>query len=837
MSNITDNAKEYLSYKLSVIPTKEDKTPTRAWAIYQKERLKEDEVDNVFSGANVKGLAIICGAISGGLEVIDVDTKYDITGSLWEELRTLIQDNLPELYSSLVIAQTKSGGYHIYYRCSQIKGNIKLANRPTTIEERAKSPEDKVRVLIETRGEGGYVIAPTTPGYKFIQGEPGKISSITPQQREIIFSISKSFNEIIEEEKPKIKATPSTTETSTGLTPFEDYNNRGDIVGLLKSKGWRVIDEKGDRVNLLRPGEAHSKTSGNFHTRLRVLRVFSSSTEFNPEKAYSPAQVFSLLECNEDNKLTYRRLLGLGYGEPFTGDKKATPLVKTEQIKVEAVNKVNRVTSVISTPGDSLRKENIQTAKGEEIVISSPGPEAEAEVLKAIALIEETDKRVYIKEGKEPEIKSYQYKLQYILHKYGAIQKDKGELTDKDIDSLLDEVVETATKIKELIDRDRFKKLFTSLDAIKELGITEESLSITVERLTTTKDKERQATEIKRLLSETKELQDKGETDKALELLNKGTKEIKATTGKGLLPQPLNFTTLMENIATTPPAYRTGYSSLDSFIGFTPGAITLIAGRPSHGKTTLLYNLLLEMSRLYPKESFYYFTYEEPVKNLSIKLLNRLTDTDLSRYNTGSDKNRYYEFIKAYIRAEREDIQEIEEGKRKLQELIDSQRIKVIDRNYSVEELYNLIAYLRKKEKIGAIIIDYIQRMRTERKTQDKRTEIAHISDQVLQIAKDSGLPVILGAQLNREGRGEYPKLENLKEAGNLEEDANTVISVYCKAREDEEAGNRQEEPVDLELRTLKNREGEVNRAETLSWNRRTGVIRDKNNSSGYNPF
>ena len=856
MSNITDNAKEYLRYKLSVIPTKEDKTPTRAWATYQKERLKEEEVDNIFSGANVKGLAIICGAISGGLEVIDVDTKYDITGSLWAELRTLIQDNLPELYSSLVIAQTKSGGYHIYYRHSQTGGNIKLANRPTTKEEREqthrseitrgateedaknRSINDKVRVLIETRGEGGYVIAPTTPGYKFIQGEPGKISSITPQQREIIFSISKSFNEIIEEEKPKIKATPSTTETSTGLTPFEDYNNRGDIVGLLKSKGWRVIDEKGDRVNLLRPGEAHSKTSGNFHTGLRTLRVWSTSTEFEITKAYSPAQVFSLLECNQDNKLTYRRLLDLGYGEPFTGDKKATTLVKTEQIKVEAVNKVNRVTSVISTPGDSLRIENIQTATGDNVVITSPGPEAEAEVLKAIALIEETDKRIYVKEGKEPEIKSYQYKLQYILHKYGTIQKDKGELTDKDIDSLLDEVVETATRIKEPIDRDRFKKLFTSLDAIKGLGITEESLSITVERLTTTKDKERQAKETKKLLSEATELQDKGETDKALELLNKGTKEIKTTTGKGLLPQPLNFTTLMEDIATTPPAYRTGYSSLDRFIGFTPGAITLIAGRPSHGKTTLLYNLFLEMSKQYQENSFYFFTYEEQVKNLSIKLLNRLTATDLSGYYGDYkelSKPTNYEFIKAYIKDQRTSIKEIEEGKKKLQELIDSQRIKVIDRNYSVEELYSLIMYLNTKEKIGGVFIDYIQRMRTERKTQDKRTEIAHISDQVLQIAKDSGLPIILGAQLNRATTKGKPTLENLKEAGNLEEDANTVISVYNESREqdEDEAGNSYKgvREVELELKTLKNREGEVNQTATLIFDKWTGVIKDQDQS------
>ena len=32
----------------------------------------------------------------------------------------------------------------------------------------------------------------------------------------------------------------SENKTTTGLTTFEDYNNRGDVVGLLESKGWRV---------------------------------------------------------------------------------------------------------------------------------------------------------------------------------------------------------------------------------------------------------------------------------------------------------------------------------------------------------------------------------------------------------------------------------------------------------------------------------------------------------------------------------------------------------------------------------------------------------------------
>lgn len=433
----------------------------------------------------------------------------------------------------------------------------------------------------------------------------------------------------------------------------------------------------------------------------------------------------------------------------------------------------------------------------------------------------------------------YEFLLQELLNKYAEFEQ-AGRLDNKDIDRLLDEVIELSYKIPEPTDKDRFKKLFTSLEAIKELGITEESLSITVDRLTSSKVKEAQAKELKKVLSEATQLQDKGEIKKALEILDIKLKDTKLKGAIDLLPPPINFNSLLDEIATLPPAYKTGYSSLDKFIGFTPGAITLIAGRPSHGKTTFMFNLLLEMSKLYKDESFYFFTYEEPVKNISVKLLNRLVATDLSQYYReikDLSKPTNYEFLKSYIKARRTDIDFIEEGKKQLQELIDSQRIRLIDRNYSVEELYNLISYINKKERIGGVFIDYIQRMRTDRRTQDKRTEIAHISDQVLQIAKDTGLPLILGAQLNRNANSK-PTLENLKEAGNLEEDANTVLSIYNESREKDETAEGKAikglREVDLEIKALKNREGEVNQTATLIFDKYTGVIKDSSSKETY---
>jgi len=422
------------------------------------------------------------------------------------------------------------------------------------------------------------------------------------------------------------------------------------------------------------------------------------------------------------------------------------------------------------------------------------------------------------------------YRLQEILRPYRNIHEER-DLTPKEKDALLDEISETSSRLREPIEREQFINTFLLDETARNLGIKEETLEATAEKLAYNKDREKQAQELQRLINETKGNLDKGEPEKALETLEYKLRDVKASTGRGLLPSFMSYDTLQEEIATLPASLKTGYPSLDEFIGFTPGAISLIAGRPSHGKTTFLYNLLLKMSNIYPDKKFYFFTYEEPLKNLSVKILNNLTDSELGKYFKEYDlsKPTNYEFIKAYIRFGRSDIEKIENAKKKLQELIDSRKITLIDKNYSVEELSKVIAYLNKEGDVGAVFIDYIQRMRTDRRTQDKRTEIGHISDQVLQIAKENNLPVILGAQLNRSTQKNRPTLENLKEAGNLEEDANTVISIYNEHREDlenkENGGETTGRYIPLEIKALKNREGEANRKTVLTFDQYTGVI------------
>jgi len=824
---LKNKALEYLRYGFSILPLREDKRPAlTTWEDLQREPMTPGELEDVFTGRTIRekiktfttpaGVGIITGTVSKNLEVVDVDTKHDTTGTLWEDLRELLENHLPDLFPRLTIARTRSGGYHIYYRIQgqQPEKNLKLANK------------ENREVIIETRGEGGYVVAYPSPGYSFIQGEPSTTPEITPEERALILSIARSFNQL-QEEKPRARTTPTPFFTSSDNSPFEDYNHRGDVVGLLEGHGWKVVKERGDKVDMLRPGQTDSKTSGNFHTVKRLFYNFSTSSPWLDVGAHSPAKIYTLLEHHGDYKEAYRSLLAQGYGQPYRGP--GPVQMKTQAVKVTRVNQVNGEEEIISHPGEILRTETIQAVNGDYIVISSPAGEATAEILQAITLVENTGKRVYI-QGNGRTIQSHYFRLRTIIAKYGAIQEEAGELSGPELNNFLDEVVEVATRL-DPIERDLYITEFLTTPGVSDLGIKPESITLTVERIRDTRAKEVQRNETARVMDEARAHLDRGDTSKAITHLESKLPDVKTITATGLIPPPMSYMDLMGDIATITPALRTGYPVLDDFTGFTPGAITLIAGRTGHGKTTLMLNLMLRMCQLPENRNmvFYFWTLEEPLKNLAVKLINNLSGVDLrGHFNTVTDLPRQtnYEFIKSYIRAGRTDIPELEAGKEKLRELIDGNRIRIIDKNYTVEDMGKLLSYQAGREKIGAVFIDYIQRMSTSRRTQDKRTEIAHISDMILQTAKETNLPIILGAQFNRGAKDERePRLEHVKEAGNLEEDANTVLSVWNESRENDSAEEGNTRKVELKIKALKNREGESGQSTLLTFDKYTGVI------------
>ena len=279
------------------------------WKKYQTQKITPEELAAQMAHPKAIGQAIICGAISGNLEVIDVDSKYSLVDGFNEFYLNLLPDYLR---GKLHIVKTKSGGLHIYYRCEVIGSNVKLAQRPTTPEERKANPADKVRVLIETRGEGGYVVAPPTDGYSVMQGNA--IPVISLDERDLLLDAARSLNEVFEEVKAQRSISAA---DGYSLSPFDDYNARGqdDMIGRLIAAGWREVWRQHDKVVFLRPGATDSKSSGDFNFDKNWFCVFTTSSEFEPLKAYKPAAVYCKLMCNDNWQECARQLIELGYGE------------------------------------------------------------------------------------------------------------------------------------------------------------------------------------------------------------------------------------------------------------------------------------------------------------------------------------------------------------------------------------------------------------------------------------------------------------------------------------------------------------------------------------------
>lgn len=297
---------DYLSLGINAIAVNENKRAIFPWKEYQNRQISRNEFNAQMNDPKARGVAVICGSVSGGLEVIDIDTKY-ATYDLWEKIKKAIPQ---KLFKKLFIVTTKSGGKHLYYKCEVIEGNQKLANRELSNLEKKASPHIKHLTIIETRGEGGYVVAPPSQGYQVEQGyEP---RTIEIEDRERLLTIMRNFNEVFDEVIIEASDRPSPKEY--GKSPFDDYNQRGDIVELLAKHNWSMVKQSSDRIYFLRPG-GESEHSGSYNKQLNLFSVFSTNTPFIVQKGYKLSAVFAILECGSDFSVAAKRLVDMGYGE------------------------------------------------------------------------------------------------------------------------------------------------------------------------------------------------------------------------------------------------------------------------------------------------------------------------------------------------------------------------------------------------------------------------------------------------------------------------------------------------------------------------------------------
>ena len=308
--SVLELAHGYYGAGLSSIPIRPDgsKAPASEWKPYQETAPTSDEIENWFVGLyQDHGIGIVAGRASGNLEVLDFDDRL-----AYEAWQTLLADVEPRLLNKLVLVETPSGGMHAYYRCDVIAGNQKLAQRKT---------DSGIKTLIETRGQGGYVVAPGSPAachpsgelYRFVQGDAQTIPTITAGKRELLLRTAKALTEYVPPERHQdVHSQPN----GTGERPGDDYNQQATWDDILKPARWTPVLTRGGMTFWRRPGKADGSWSATTNYQgSDLLYVFSSNAApFEPGHAYDKFGAYTHLNHDGDFSAAARALAEQGYG-------------------------------------------------------------------------------------------------------------------------------------------------------------------------------------------------------------------------------------------------------------------------------------------------------------------------------------------------------------------------------------------------------------------------------------------------------------------------------------------------------------------------------------------
>lgn len=334
----------------SVVPIRPDgqKRPYMAWSGLQRRRAAADDVRMWFQGFyHDPGVAVICGKVSDNLEMLEFEGRAYSQENLDAINAACTEFGISEVWHRLLTngysESTPSGGLHLLYRITdhEVPANERIASRPATLEEYTdqerylaeRNPSwVPLRVLSETRGEGGYVIVAPSSGrchpsgkpWVTISGTPEQILSLSWDQRCLIHQAIRAALHIptshdlvpVTDERPaQVERDPSAP-----LSPVEDFNERASwhdewFIG----QGWTLHHQGADgEIFWCRPGkdpsEQHAASTGVRIGGQDCLYVWSTSTSLPTETPLTKFMVFAHYRFNDDRSAAARWLQRNGYG-------------------------------------------------------------------------------------------------------------------------------------------------------------------------------------------------------------------------------------------------------------------------------------------------------------------------------------------------------------------------------------------------------------------------------------------------------------------------------------------------------------------------------------------
>lgn len=238
--------------------------------------------------------------------------------------------------------------------------------------------------------------------------------------------------------------------------------------------------------------------------------------------------------------------------------------------------------------------------------------------------------------------------------------------------------------------------------------------------------------------------------------------------------------------------YTTGLGKLNKIlIGWKPGDLTILAARPSIGKTAL--SLFFAKSAAYHNISVDIFSLEMIAQQITDRMILGETNINPSMYQSGY----------------KVDWNQLEKATAK----ISTYNISINDEmDISINYIRSIIRKKYKQNTLGLVVIDYLQLMEGTDKS-NKNNEVGSITRALKKLCVKYKLPIILLSQLSRdfEKRGSKKhKLSDLRDSGNIEQDADNVIFITRERydTEDNELDYTDEENRKIFIDVAKHRSG-----------------------------
>ena len=238
--------------------------------------------------------------------------------------------------------------------------------------------------------------------------------------------------------------------------------------------------------------------------------------------------------------------------------------------------------------------------------------------------------------------------------------------------------------------------------------------------------------------------------------------------------------------------------------GFQAGELTIIAARPSMGKTALSLNIALAASLNEKKVAF--FSIEMAKEQVLKRLLSLAGKIPLSNLRTGQMSSEDWDRLVLAA-----------------SQLSETQFFIDDSSTISPFEIRSRARRLKARHGLDLIIIDYLQLMKLKTSMESREREVSEISKLLKAMAKELSLPVVALSQLNRgvEGRtNRRPLLSDLRESGSIEQDADVIMMLY----RDEYYNSNSDKKGEAELILNKQRNGPTGTV-NLKWNPIYGVF------------